>query len=98
MSGCHPTEIREDNDYDERISDLENISSESRLIRLEKLAQDRDQYFFELKNRVDKLESDHLGQQLDPKVWKFLHEKVDRLKEQLEEIARRLDQVYVEIK
>ncbi len=39
--------------------------------------------FHHLTPRVERLESNHLAQQLDPKVWAFMHERLDKIESDL---------------
>lgn len=64
MSGCQnkPNDSQAQKDLDERITDLENLNCERRLLQLE---------------------SERIAQQLDPKVWVFVNERLDNLEKNI---------------
>ena len=79
-------------DLQGRIKDIEYrlehiIALPSELdIRLQDVERQLDKsqdYDVEFQKRLDKLDSDRLGQELDPKVWKLVTERIDELESQL---------------
>lgn len=80
MTGCHPDaeEPKLLQDLRKMADDLEDLKSSTKAYH--------DNLDYVLK-RIEKLESNQLGQQLDPKVWVFVNERLDKL----ESITNKLD-------
>lgn len=70
--------INENRKISRRVDELERLS---KFNMSEQVQQVMNSGFTECKERIEKLESEKLTQQLDPKVWVFVNDRLDKLEE-----------------